>query len=54
MFQAVNGVVLTLVVVVTLYPFVNIVARSFSDESYISAGQVNLCPRASTSPPTGS
>ncbi|MCG5217669.1 carbohydrate ABC transporter permease [Streptosporangium sp. KLBMP 9127] len=44
-FQAVNAVILTGVVVVTLYPFVNIVARSFSEESYIASGQVNLIPR---------
>jgi putative aldouronate transport system permease protein len=44
-FQAVNAVVLTLVVVVTLYPFVNIVARSLSDEAEIIAGRVNLWPR---------
>ena len=44
-FQVVNAVILTGVVVVTLYPFVNIVARSLSDEAYIIAGQVNLCPR---------
>jgi putative aldouronate transport system permease protein len=44
-FQAVNAVLLTGVVVVTLYPFVNIVARSLSDESYLIAGKVNLVPR---------
>ncbi|WDZ83516.1 carbohydrate ABC transporter permease [Micromonospora cathayae] len=44
-FQAVNGVVLTVVVIVTLYPFVTIVARSFSDEAEIIAGRVNLVPR---------
>jgi putative aldouronate transport system permease protein len=44
-FNAVNAVVLTAVVVLTLYPFVNIVARSFSAEHYIRAGQVNLLPR---------
>ncbi|MBM0233848.1 carbohydrate ABC transporter permease [Micromonospora sp. STR1_7] len=44
-FQAVNAVVLTAVVVLTLYPFVNVVARSLSDEGYIIAGQVNLVPR---------
>ncbi|MGX4653878.1 carbohydrate ABC transporter permease [Micromonospora sp. SCSIO 07396] len=44
-FQAVNAVVLTLVVVVTLYPFVNIVARSLSDEAPIIAGKVNLVPQ---------
>ncbi len=45
LFQAVNAVLLTGVVIVTLYPFVNIVARSLSDESYLIAGQVNLVPR---------
>ncbi|MEV4492481.1 carbohydrate ABC transporter permease [Micromonospora coxensis] len=44
-FQAVNAVILTGVVVVTLYPFLTIVARSLSDEAYIIAGRVNLVPR---------
>ncbi|MGW2832323.1 carbohydrate ABC transporter permease [Streptomyces sp. NPDC001286] len=44
-FQGVNGVVLTLVVVVTLYPFVNILARSFSGERQIRAGEVTLWPK---------
>jgi putative aldouronate transport system permease protein len=44
-FQVVNAIVLTGVVVLTLYPFLNIVARSLSDEAYIIAGQVNLVPR---------
>ncbi|WLW51580.1 carbohydrate ABC transporter permease [Streptomyces sp. YU58] len=44
-FQGVNGVVLTLVVVVTLYPFVNIIARSFSGERQIRAGEVALWPQ---------
>ena len=44
-FQAVNGVVLTGVVVLTLFPFVNILARSFSQETYIRTGQVNFVPR---------
>ncbi|WP_416904912.1 carbohydrate ABC transporter permease [Micromonospora echinospora] len=44
-FQAVNAIVLTVVVIVTLYPFVTIVARSLSDEAYIIAGKVNLVPR---------
>ncbi|MFJ6738215.1 carbohydrate ABC transporter permease [Streptomyces sp. NPDC091279] len=43
-FQGVNGVVLTLVVLVTLYPFVNIIARSFSGERQIRAGEVQLWP----------
>ncbi|MFJ1733731.1 carbohydrate ABC transporter permease [Streptomyces sp. NPDC088254] len=44
-FQGVNGVILTLVVVVTLYPFVNIVARSLSGERQIRAGEVTLWPK---------
>jgi putative aldouronate transport system permease protein len=44
-FQVVNTIVLLGVVFVTLYPFVNIIAQSFSDETYIRSGQVNLLPR---------
>jgi len=44
-FQAVNGVILTMVVVATLYPFANILARSFSGEHFIRTGQVNLWPK---------
>ncbi|NBE92170.1 carbohydrate ABC transporter permease [Nonomuraea sp. KC401] len=44
-FQVVNAVVLTGVVILTLYPFVNIIARSFSEERYILSGEVNLIPR---------
>ncbi|MFI9526555.1 MULTISPECIES: carbohydrate ABC transporter permease [Micromonospora] len=44
-FQVVNGIILTAVVIVTLYPFVNIVARSLSDEANIIAGKVNLLPQ---------
>lgn len=47
-FQVVNAVALTGVVLVTLYPFVNIVARSFSNEKYIMSGKVNLVPRGFT------
>jgi putative aldouronate transport system permease protein len=43
-FQIVNGVVLLGVVFVTLYPFLNILAQSFSGETFIRAGQVNLVP----------
>ncbi|MET9352598.1 carbohydrate ABC transporter permease [Streptomyces sp. NPDC006617] len=44
-FQGVNGLILTGVVVVTLYPFLNIVARSFSGERQIRAGDVTLWPK---------
>lgn len=44
-FQVVNAIILTGVVIVTLYPFINIVARSMSDQAYIISGQVNLLPK---------
>jgi putative aldouronate transport system permease protein len=43
-FQAVNAIVLAGVVAVTLIPFVNILARSFSAEQPIRSGQVGLWP----------
>jgi putative aldouronate transport system permease protein len=47
-FQGVNAFILAGVVIVTLYPFANIVARSLSDENAIRSGQVNLIPRGFT------
>lgn len=44
-FVVVNAIILTGVVVLTLYPFLNIVARSMSDQSFIIAGEVNLLPK---------
>lgn len=44
-FQVFNAIILTGVVVVTLYPFGNIIARSFSDNAYIMAGEVHLIPK---------
>lgn len=44
-FQLVNGLVLTLVVLVTLFPFATIVARSFSGEQEIRSGQVSFWPK---------
>lgn len=44
-FQVANGVILIGVVFVTLYPFLNIIAQSFSGESFIRAGEVNLIPQ---------
>lgn len=44
-FRVANATLLVLVMVVMLYPFVNIVAQSFSGEAYINAGQVNVVPR---------
>jgi putative aldouronate transport system permease protein len=44
-FNAVNAVILTVVVCATLYPFINILARSFSEEHAIHEGRVNLLPK---------
>ncbi|MEU8215487.1 carbohydrate ABC transporter permease [Micromonospora taraxaci] len=44
-FRIVNTIVLLGVVFVTLYPFLNIVARSLSEEAYILAGKVTIVPR---------
>jgi putative aldouronate transport system permease protein len=43
-FQVINALILTGVVAVTLYPFLNILARSFSSEEHIRAGDVQLWP----------
>lgn len=44
-FRVVNVVALLVVCAVTLYPFVNLVAKAFSSEGFIAAGEVNLLPR---------
>lgn len=44
-FTGVNVAVLIGVVVLTLFPFINILARSFSSEGYIRTGQVSVIPR---------
>jgi putative aldouronate transport system permease protein len=44
-FQGINALALSVVVVLTLYPFVNILARSLSNETEIRGGRVNLLPR---------
>jgi putative aldouronate transport system permease protein len=41
----VNAVILTGIVVVTVLPFINIIARSFSGENAIRTGQVSLWPK---------
>ena len=45
LFRVVNAVVLVLITFLTLYPFLNMVAKAFSSQAYIAAGQVNLWPR---------
>jgi len=44
-FSVANVVALLIVCAVTLYPFVNLVAKAFSSEGFIAAGEVNLLPR---------
>lgn len=44
-FRVINAAVLILVMAVTLYPFLNILAQSFSSEGYIVSGQVSIIPR---------
>jgi putative aldouronate transport system permease protein len=44
-FQVINALILAGVVAAVLYPFVNVLAQSFSSERFIVAGQVNLWPR---------
>src|SRR5450759_734101 len=44
-FKVFNVLILLLIVRVTFYPFLNMVAQSFSSEGNINAGRVNLIPR---------
>src|SRR5690606_20594198 len=44
-FRVVNAVLLVLVCLLTLYPFVNLIAQAFSSQGYIVAGEVNLWPK---------
>ena len=44
-FRAFNLAFLLVVVFLTVYPFLNIVAQSFSSEGFINSGQVNIVPR---------
>ncbi|MBA4493479.1 carbohydrate ABC transporter permease [Paenactinomyces guangxiensis] len=44
-FKVFNVIILLLVVFVTLFPFLNVVAQSFSDQAAINAGKVNLIPK---------
>ncbi|MGG1878535.1 carbohydrate ABC transporter permease [Paenibacillus cisolokensis] len=44
-FKIVNAIILSFVVFITLYPFLNVVAQSFSGEAYIISGQVSLIPK---------
>jgi putative aldouronate transport system permease protein len=45
MFKVLNVIVLLVIVYLTFYPFLNIVAQSFSSQAEINAGNVNLIPK---------
>lgn len=45
LFRYCNVVLMVIIVLLTLLPFLNIVAQSFSSETYIRAGEVFLLPR---------
>jgi putative aldouronate transport system permease protein len=43
-FRVVNATILTIITAVTVYPFLNLIAKAFSSEGAIAAGQVNILP----------
>lgn len=43
-FQGINFVIMAFIVLATLYPFIYLVAQSFSSEAAVYAGKVNLLP----------
>ena len=45
LFTAINTVIMILVCIVTLYPFLYLVAQSFSSEEAIMMGQVSIIPK---------
>ena len=44
-FKVFNALILLLIVYITLFPFLNVVAQSFSGQAEINAGKVNLIPK---------
>jgi putative aldouronate transport system permease protein len=44
-FSVVNVAVLLLIMALTLYPFLNVIAQSFSSQAAIAAGKVSIFPR---------
>jgi len=47
-FQVFNVIIMVSVVVLTFYPFLYLVAQSFSDESFVYAGKVTFYPKGFT------
>lgn len=44
-FKYINSIFLMVIVFLTLYPVLNIVAKSFSSEGFINSGQVSILPK---------
>lgn len=44
-FNIINIFIMLLICLVTVYPFINIIARSFSQEAFINANAVSVVPR---------
>lgn len=44
-FTVINTIIMILIVLVTLYPFINIIARSFSTETAVLSGEVSVWPK---------
>lgn len=47
-FRVINFLIMLLVIVLTLYPFLYVLAESFSSEKYIMKGMVSIIPRGFT------
>lgn len=47
-FRVINFLIMILVIVLTLYPFLYVLAESFSSEKYIMKGMVSIIPRGFT------
>lgn len=44
-FNVINILIMICVILMTVYPFINIIARSVSSEAFINAGAVNIIPK---------
>ncbi|MCL6458082.1 MAG: carbohydrate ABC transporter permease, partial [Gorillibacterium sp.] len=44
MFQLINGILMVLIVIATLYPFLFLVAQSFSSEAAVHGGKITIFP----------
>lgn len=44
-FKVCNAIILLGIVFVTLFPFINVVAKSFSSQAFINSGQVSFWPK---------